>query len=697
MKQRYSGRVVATLVLLIFVVCANYALAQDSGFSISSAQQDSSVDLSAESEVEVDVISPLKISLNVSEVRLDVVVVDSKGNPITDLTADDFEIYQDNMPQETSSSIYISTLTDSRKNVTQLQNTMLKEDDIRRTIVFLVNNRSMETRRLIFSKTLINSFVEKQMQPGDMVAVVHTGYGSSALNMFSSDKRQIRARVDGIPFMLNLLGEPVNPRRAVYGDIISSISYCIRAMNDMPGRKHLFVISSSLNAPQITLEYLADSALRAGVVIHTMDDAQAELETPSTLWTDRQNTLSDRTGGIGVKASYNFIPDIGKDANNLLTGYYLISYIPPSDTFAAEYGNKYRRVVVNVKREGAVVHTRDGFYGIEKREAPPDLMQHPLLSAVIYPFKYNGIDVSMAAGYIKDDKAGYLIRSWIHVDAKDLNIVETGEGIQIDLEALCLTSDIKGEVHDTRHVRNIEFPEIDINNPDNIAWVRKHGVRFSMLLPVKKPGFYTVHVSVQDTKSGNVGSAYQVVEIPDLKKEGMALSNIFMITGAEDIAWMYSDAVKELAKEVITAHVVLQDKEVRTPALRTYMPEDRLQTLTILYNAAPRAISRSEIEIQSILYKSGEEYQSGEPKPIVSDGKNKQDAIPLLQNLTLGSDIPPGDYTLQRLLIDKNENNIKKAAGSASEFALKIFRAYLGEVKKEKRGDYQTLSFTVIK
>jgi len=53
-----------------------------------------------ESESESDKIDPYKISVNVSEVRLDVVVLDNKGRPITDLTAEDFEVYQDRRLQE---------------------------------------------------------------------------------------------------------------------------------------------------------------------------------------------------------------------------------------------------------------------------------------------------------------------------------------------------------------------------------------------------------------------------------------------------------------------------------------------------------------------------------------------------------------------------------------------------------------------
>ena len=52
--------------------------------------------------------SNFAISVNVNEVRLDAVVLDGKQRQITDLTADDFEIYQDGVLQEINSCMYIS-------------------------------------------------------------------------------------------------------------------------------------------------------------------------------------------------------------------------------------------------------------------------------------------------------------------------------------------------------------------------------------------------------------------------------------------------------------------------------------------------------------------------------------------------------------------------------------------------------------
>ena len=676
--------------------------------------------LTEESIVKSDLIAPYKLSLSVNEVRLDVVVVDKKGRPITDLSAADFEISQDGQPQTTVSGVYINNQAAPAaqqaapgKNALKLPllpGKTLKEEDVSRTILFIVDNLSMLFEDLHYAKMSIKNFTEKQMQQGDMVAVMRTGYGTSALDFFSSDKRQIIARTESIPVQGLIDYDPRDPHidpmrpchgayaQMVYDNQITALSYSIRALKDMPGRKILFLLTSCPALPDMLMpdtnhampsagsgfldlygkyydngfNRMADEALRAGVVIHSLDTKGLEYYEPGSMrYREAQsekrgslNPMPAKTGGTYIANANFFLDGIGKDADNMIAGYYLISYEPPPSTFNLSRKNVYHRVKVKVKRKGATVYTRDGFYGRledEMDSAAPQV--HPLQNAIFSPFRYADLSVNMAAGYVKDAKAGYLVRSWIHLDPKEVTITETENGgARIDLETVCLTSDIDGYVQDFVHNKytlNIE-PE---KKSENIAWIKKHGIRFSLLLPIKKPGSYTVRIAVRDMVSDKVGSAYQSMEIPDLKKKGLALSNVFMITSADDLRWMTADVMAETSIGVFS--LMFQEEDVRSPALRAYTTGDRLQTLAILYNADEKAIARSEIEMQSVMYKDGREFLRGQTVPIKLENAVNADGIPLLQRLTLGSDLTPGDYILQLLTIDTK--NSKKKEGVAAE------------------------------
>jgi VWFA-related protein len=693
-------------------------------------------------ESDTDLLDPYKISVNVREVRLDVVVVDDKGRPITDLTADDFEIYQDKKPQEVASSIYVENQASpaasgkSDQNLLQLPVAALKKEDVSRTILFVVDDLSMQFASMHYAKMSIKNFLNKQMQPGDLVSVMYATSGNSAFTMFSSDKRQITALVDAAPMAGTFYTSADDPLYRVYDNQLLTLHYSIQALKDMPGRKILLFLTAmpTINEQlqrdilgRIPVSYtqlylnrynrLADEAMRAGVVVHMMDTRGLYCSeevgpvggTQPCVYDkgraeDGLNPIPAKTGGLLIMDNNFFLDGIGKDVYNMIAGYYLVSYVPPPSTFELKNNmDVYHRVIVKVKRKGASVHTREGFYGrLESEAASKAPPVHPLQAAVFSPFKSADINVNMAAGYTKDEKSAYLVRSWIHLDPKNITIIETQDGgARVNLETLCLTSGINGAVHDARHAQ-YTFTITPETKSENIDWIQKHGIRFLMLLPVKKPGFYSIRIAVQDKESGRIGSAYQLVEIPDLRKKEPALSNIFILTSANDLDWMRSDVAKELAEGAFFA--VVSKDETPSPALRTYMPGDSFHIMAMLYNADAKEMARSEIEVQSILYKDDKELLRGNIFKINPDDVESRDkSVTLLRKFTLGSDMQPGDYALQMLVTDKKyrekKEKEKENAGQKEGIFSRIMRAYLNEQdynKKEKGVASQILGFTVM-
>ena len=707
-----------------------------SGQNISAADtRPMDINASESAQAESEPIEPLRIKLSVNEVRLDVVVLDKKtGNPVTDLTAADFEVSQDGKRQNVLSSVYIGNQSDvaakppaSRKDARNLTpppplpTVDLEKEDVHRTIIFVVDDISMSFENGYYAKMALRNFVEKQMQPGDMIAILKTGYGSSAIQMFLSDKREALARVAAMRMEMAFPPSPDNnDLYRVYDNQLSSLSYGLRALKDMPGRKILIMMTTlpklikprpdnkagAIDFHNIYNERfirLADDALRAGVVVNFLDieglnwkimendtiesvavnggftilgaDASMNIEGAKeeisrfrgtaiagvlrqTLYPMNElrksspnnilNPLPIKTGGVSIEDSNFFLDGIGKETENLMKGYYLITYAPPPDTFSPGGKEIYHQIKVNVKRRSVQIYTRDGFFNrLQNEKDAAAQPAHPLQNAIFSPFRHADLTVNIAAGYMREAKAGYLIRSWIHIDPKDVKIVETQDGgARIDIETVCLTSDTNGYVQDFKHVKhtfNID-PE---NKSENLAWIQKHGIRYAMLLPVKKPGSYYVRAAVEDTESGKTGSAYQFMEIPNLDKKKLGLSNIFVAAGDEDLKWLLSDAEKGMEEGLFSP--VFHAEEVRSPALRTYTAGDRLQTLAILYNADVG----SEIEIQSVLYKDGVEYLRGNPMLIAADKEKSPNGIPLTHELAIGSNMPPGDYVLQLIATDK--------------------------------------------
>ena len=139
----------------------------------------------------------LKIRVSVDEVRIDAVVLNWRGRQITDLTADDFEIYQDGKKQEIISAIYISDNASQPDNHAPLISAQApSRDKIRRTFLFLVDDLGMSFVNLHHTRMGLKKFVEKQMQTRDLVGILRTSNGSGPI--FSSDKSQLLAEIENI-------------------------------------------------------------------------------------------------------------------------------------------------------------------------------------------------------------------------------------------------------------------------------------------------------------------------------------------------------------------------------------------------------------------------------------------------------------------------------------------------------------------
>lgn len=139
----------------------------------------------------------ITVRVAVDEVRIDAVVLNWRGHQIADLTADDFEIYQDGKQQKITSCTYVNDYIPQRdRKIPLISELAPSKNDIRRTILFLVDDLSMSFVNLHHTRMALTNFVEKQMQPGDLVGILQTtmGFGQA----FSTDKRQLLSAIEKI-------------------------------------------------------------------------------------------------------------------------------------------------------------------------------------------------------------------------------------------------------------------------------------------------------------------------------------------------------------------------------------------------------------------------------------------------------------------------------------------------------------------
>src|SRR5215213_257654 len=204
------------------------------------------------------------VRITTNLVQVDAVVT-KDGKLVTNLTAEDFEIFQDGRPQAITSFTYISNVSNSTQPVAERKPTdavpfiPLKRDDPRRTIALVVDDLGLSAESMYQVKRQLRKFLAEQLQPNDLVAIIRTGGEVGALQQFTNDKRLLNRAVDQLRWNIcNRVGVSVlQPFGGISsgtalcgrGSILStlnSLRFIIDAMGYLPGRKSLVFLSDSL-------------------------------------------------------------------------------------------------------------------------------------------------------------------------------------------------------------------------------------------------------------------------------------------------------------------------------------------------------------------------------------------------------------------------------------------------------------------
>src|SRR5207247_7843173 len=76
----------------------------------------------------------------------------------------------------------------------------LKTEKIRRTIALVVDDLGLSFENIVRVRQSLKKWVDNEMQPDDLVAVIRTGAGMGALQQFTGDKRMLYAAIERVKY-----------------------------------------------------------------------------------------------------------------------------------------------------------------------------------------------------------------------------------------------------------------------------------------------------------------------------------------------------------------------------------------------------------------------------------------------------------------------------------------------------------------
>src|SRR6185369_9745842 len=506
------------------------------------------------------------------------------GKPITDLKPEELQLYEDNRERKITHFSYVATATDARTpSQTNVRNNSpavppvrLRPEDVRRTIALVVDDLGLSFQSTAYVRRALKQFVDQQMQAGDLVAIVRTSGGIGALQQFTSDRRQLYAAIDHIKWYAGGRSEvgafaPIGPStpgrlgseidtqnkdlEEFRSDLFSvgtlgAISYVVRGLNDLPGRKSILLISDGFKIRESLsgtsrndrtlqrLQQLIDQASRASVVIHTIhasglqalssiraDDSLADSNNSSGVTSpdqveevlrDRSNDaldlqsgldyLAEKTGGMSIRNSNDLARGIKKIIDE--PGYYLIGYRPDQTTFDRRTGRyTFHHLSLKVLRSGRFnVRMRNGFYGASSDDSSKTAAagaREQILHALVSPFGSADVPIRLTSLFANDAQAGSYMRSLLHVDAAALTFThEADDWHQAQFDVVAVTFGESGNIVD--EVSRVE--RLRVRGEANQR-VLKAGFVYVVTVPIKKPGAYQLRVALRDEASQRVGSS----------------------------------------------------------------------------------------------------------------------------------------------------------------------------------------------
>jgi VWFA-related protein len=189
----------------------------------------------SQTAVQQEKTNPLKIKA--TEILVDAVVADHKGHLVTDLTAQDFEIYEDGVPQEISSFRLVrgeaaATPPGEKAGQPNATEAPPKEtapgEELPNTVIALLDYSTTQLQHAKLVQDAATKYVEKKLRPNDLMAVFVLGTGLQVASGFTNDKPKLLAALK----KADSFGTSYSSERA---DLSATIAQADMAQNQIPG------------------------------------------------------------------------------------------------------------------------------------------------------------------------------------------------------------------------------------------------------------------------------------------------------------------------------------------------------------------------------------------------------------------------------------------------------------------------------
>jgi VWFA-related protein len=653
------------------------------------------------------------LSVNTNIVLTNVVVRDKKtGDVVKGLKTSDFTIVEDKKPQKIVSFDFENVdeaaalnekTTSGHASIADLleRNFAAAPEDLKdhRLIVMFFDMSSMQDEDTDRAVDAATKYVNEQMQPADLVAMVSMSTGLSMDQDFTNDKAallRVLQKYNGDDASGFANGNEGGTTDGTSDDTSSftaddsefnslntdrelfAIRSIAKSLERVDQRKSMLYFSGGLTRQgienQASLRAATNEAAKANLAIYSVDTRGLQALPPvgdatkgslrgTAAYTgaavqsqfnanfssqETLSTLSVDTGGKAFFDSNNFAPAF-QQVQHDTEAYYILGF---RSTNQAKDG-AYRHLTVTVKNKDLKLEYRPGYY------APADFQHQKtedrdlaLNEQMRSDLPATDVPVYLQALYFRETDNKFYVPVSLLIPGSQIPFIKNGDKDKASIDIIGQVKGMDGiDFGNVRDTVKLQLRES--------AQVKQKNIQYATGFTLA-PGHYHLKFVVRENQTGAMGSFETDIVVPDLKKAPLKLSSVVLSTQRTENTSKNSQSLlvrdgQEWVPNV--AHVVRQDQhlyflyEVYDPA----KPKDAAEP------AAAPGLARRAGAAAHVL--TSIEFLSGGAKvyetPVVTaDAEN----VPARGAVAFEFDVPasqlkPGTYVCQVNVIDDAGGN----------------------------------------
>jgi len=653
--------------------------------------------------------TPATFSATTSLVVEAVVVKDKSGKEVEGLTAKDFTVTEDGVPQ-------VIKFFDYEKIPETLNTTPLPPAEIKDVV--LMNrlphttittesggNLMYRNRRLMalyFDMTTMpppdqmralgaaEKFVRTQMQAADLMAIMqYRGEGVEVHLNFTDDRTKIISTLEtmivgeGQGLDETVADASASDTGAAFGQNdsefnlfntdrqLSALQTAAKMLGGLSEKKMLIYFASGLVLNgvdnQAQLHATINAAIRAGVQFWPIDArglvASAPLGDATRGSPGGQGMYTGASAGAFTSnfqrsqdTLYSIAADTGGkallDNNDLGKGIENAEksessyYIIGYYTTNDKLDGKFRRIKISLSEQTAKLEFRQGYFaGKVFAKFTTADKERQLEDALMLGDPVTELTIAMELDYFQLNRAEYFVPMFVKIPGRELALARKGGAERTVIDFI-------GEVRDEygTAIQNVR-DKVDVKISDaTAAELAKRPIGYATGFTLL-PGSYKVKLLARDAETGRIGTFETKLVVPNLNKEEkrVPISSVVLSSQREDMREALFNASKEKDKSEAFNPLVSDGQKLIPSVTRVF---SKSRDMYIYLQAYERGATAMQPLVAFVTFYRGQVKAFETPPLAVTEGMNdKSKAVPLRFEVSLAK-FPPGEYNCQVTVLD---------------------------------------------